>query len=182
MHMKSEEFNKLLERQKNKPDIIIAIDPDCEKSGYAYLKVDTRSMILDKMVFPDLIWLLHNLKNDCDKLGKKLMVVIEKGWVNEKNYHIKFKPGMSLAYASNIGIKIGRNHETGRKIVEMCEALSIPHDEIAPLRKCWKGKDGKITADEFRQITGVTGRYNQDMRDAGLMAWVYANLPLKLKV
>jgi hypothetical protein len=39
--------------------------------------------------------------------------------------------------------------------------------------------DGKITQDELKQITGITVKTNQDGRDAALLAWVFAELPIQ---
>lgn len=177
--MTAEEFEKLRERVKNKPDVVIGIDPDCEASGYAYLRVDTRSMVLDKLKFPELIEWIYQEHTRLIMQGMRLVVVVERGWFNLTNYHLK--PGASPNMASRIGMSIGRNHETGRKILEMLKYYGVETDTIDPLRKCWKGKDGKITAEEFKMITGVTGRHNQDERDAGLIAWLYANLPVRIK-
>jgi hypothetical protein len=66
----------------------------------------------------------------------------------------------------------------------MCEHWGISHDIIKPLvlrvkgRNIWRGKDGKITHEELAAFTGITGRTNQEERDAMLIAWNYANLPL----
>jgi hypothetical protein len=79
------------------------------------------------------------------------------------------------------GTAIGRNHEIGRKIIEMCEYHGIDVIPVRPLRKIWKGVGGKITQDELEQITGITGRTNQDGRDAALLAWVFAELPIRAK-
>ncbi len=178
--MTREEFKRLMEKKDNKPDVVIGIDPDCEESGYAYLLVEARSLVLDRLKFPELIeWVLKEHKRLTEQ-NKRLVVVVERGWFNLTNYHLK--PGASANVASRIGMSIGRNHETGRKILEMFKYCGVATDTIDPLRKCWKGKDGKITAEEFTMITGVTGRHNQDERDAGLIAWIYANLPLRMKI
>jgi hypothetical protein len=50
-----------------------------------------------------------------------------------------------------------------------------------PLTKCWHGKDRKITQAELEAITGTAGRTNQEMRDAALLAWVEAGLPIRVK-
>ena len=84
--------------------------------------------------------------------------------------------------AEKIAKDVGANHETGRKIVEMCRHYGIKVLEHAPLVKCWKGRDGKITHEELVAFTGLMGgRTNQDARDAALLAWVFANLPIRVK-
>jgi hypothetical protein len=53
-------------------------------------------------------------------------------------------------------------------------------EEVKPLKKCWKGRDGKITHEELARFTGLMGHTNQDGRDAALLAWVRAGLPIRL--
>jgi hypothetical protein len=52
---------------------------------------------------------------------------------------------------------------------------------MKPLKKNWKGKDGKITHKELALFTGLTGRTNQEARDAGLIAWIFAGLPIRIQ-
>lgn len=75
------------------------------------------------------------------------------------------------------------NHQTGILTEQMCEAMGIPCRVVKPLRKCWKGDGGKITHAELQNIVGVTcklPRTNQDQRDACLLAWVHAGLPIRI--
>ena len=50
--------------------------------------------------------------------------------------------------------------------------------QVPPLRKIWKGKDRKITHEELTAIVGKIKHTNQEGRDAALLAWVHAGLPL----
>jgi len=109
-----------------------------------------------------------------------LLVVVEAGWLIQSNWHLLHKDSKAVAAAK--GNSIGRNHETGRKIVEMCKHYGIEVLEHFPLKKQWKGKDGKITHKELASFTGLTGTTNQDARDAALLAWVFAGLPIRLKL
>ena len=79
------------------------------------------------------------------------------------------------------GNHTGRNHEVGRKIVEMCRHYGIEVVEQPPLRKIWKGKDGKITNEELQHLAIITDKTNQETRDAALIAWEYAGLPIRIK-
>ena len=83
--------------------------------------------------------------------------------------------------AEKIAKDVGANHETGRKIIEMCEHYGIEVLPHIPLVKCWKGKDRKITHEELASFTGIMGRTNQDVRDAALLAWTFAGLPIRIK-
>lgn len=162
-----------------KYDNIIAIDPDVEKSGVAYLKPSTRQLEVSTLEFPLLLDYLQRAKSVHEKSKETLIVVVEAGWLTQSNWHLH--RGDNLKTASAKGNSAGRNHETGRKIVEMCKHYGIEVLEHFPLRKCWKGKDGKITQEELSSFTGLTGRTNQDARDAALLAWSFANLPIRIK-
>ena len=106
------------------------------------------------------------------------MVVIEAGWLNKSNWHLH--RGFSIAKAAEVGRATGRNHQTGILIAEMCDYLGVPYVLRKPLRKVWQGKDGKITAKELSVFTGLRGRTNQEGRDAALLAWCEAGLPIKI--
>lgn len=163
-----------------KYDNIIAIDPDVEKSGVAYLIRNTKRLSLQSLSFPLLLDYLQGAKRELEKRNESLIVVIEAGWLIQSNWHLKRNDNKHVASAK--GNSAGRNHETGRKIVEMCKHYGIEVLPILPLKKCWKGKDGKITQEELAYFTGITGRTNQDARDAALIAWNYAGLPIRVKV
>ena len=157
---------------------IIAIDPDVDKSGVAFLHLPTRELHCEAKTFPELIDDLHATKQAADALGEPLIVIVEAGWLNHPNWHTNARDSHRKAAA--IGRSAGRNHETGRKIVEMSRHMGIETVEQRPLQKCWKGADGKITAAELAAFTGYTARTSQDMRDAALLAWVHAGLPIRL--
>lgn len=158
--------------------VIIAIDPDVEKNGVAYLDCDTRKLELASLSFPDLLDYLFSLKRQAEVTGKKYRVLVEAGWLNKSNWHVSPKDTKAVAAAK--GNHTGRNQETGRKIVEMCEHWNIPYELVKPLSKCWKGGDRKITHDELAKFTGINGRTNQEMRDAALISWIYAGFPVKI--
>ena len=163
---------------RKKHDVIIGIDPDKEKSGIGILNMSTRKLELTNMSFPVLLDNLQAWKKDEADNNRKVIVIVEAGWMNAKSCFHKAQ-GKS---AEKIAKDVGANHETGRKIIEMCEHYGIEVIAQAPLRKCWRGKDGKITHDELAYFTGITGRENQDARDAGLLAWNYAGMPIRTKV
>ena len=63
----------------------------------------------------------------------------------------------------------------------MCEAYGMQWQFVKPFRKVWSGRDRKITHEELSAVTGlVYGRTNQEMRDAALIAWVSAGLPVRV--
>lgn len=166
--------------KSRKYDNIIAIDPDISKSGVAFLKPSTKQLEVSNLTFPQVVDYLNQAKSVRDKTGETLIVLVEASWLIKGNWHLSSWERRQRAASK--GYDVGRNHETGKKIVEMCQHLEIDVLEHYPLRKCWKGKDGKITHEELSSFTGLTGRTNQDARDAVLLAWSFANLPIRLKL
>ncbi len=159
-----------------KHQIVIGIDPDTEKSGVAFLELATKTLEAACLEFPVLIDYLKTEKEKADKNGLNLIVVVEAAWLIPKsNWH-----GKQGGRAEKIAKNVGANHETGKKIIEMCKHLKIPVVEQRPLKKIWTGRNGKITHEEIQKITGLTGRTNQEVRDAALIAWVWAGFSVRV--
>lgn len=158
--------------------MIIAIDPDVKASGVAVLDIPKRSVEARAMPFPELLEMLHVVS----QLSIPCRVIVEGGWlVSKSNYHFARGKG-----GERIAKNVGANHETGRKIVEMLAHWGIEHEVIHPLKKCWKGRDGKITLAELNSLLrgmGIKemGRCNQDVRDAVLIALTCSGLPMRMR-
>ena len=164
-----------------KYDFIIGIDPDVDKSGFALLNVSEKQITdIRSIEFPRLIEEIKGNNNGFKLIGKTLLVVVEAGWLNSGNWHVNAKD--SRQRAAMKGNAVGRNQETGRKIIECLKYYGIEVEEIKPLAKCWHGPDGKITHDELEYFTqGIPHKTNQEARDAALIAWNFANLPIRVK-
>lgn len=144
--------------------LIIGIDPDVDKNGVATYVSRTQHLEMVCLTFFELFEFLKSSKENIKH------VVIEGGWLNSKSNFHNERSGVRIA--AKIGSNTGANHEVGRKIVEMCEYLEIPHRVVKPLVKRWKGKDRKITHEELIKLTGITAkRSSQEMRDAALLVW-----------
>lgn len=171
--------------QGAKLNYVAGIDPDVEKNGVALLDCEKRTIrVLASLPFPELLDFLRYIQRQAEVEQKRFRVIVEAGWLNKANWHSSETDTKQLAAAK--GNAAGRNHETGRKIVEMCAHWQIPTELMKPLRlkvggsHLWNGKDGKITHEELTSFTGITKpRTNQEERDAALLAWVFAGLPLK---
>lgn len=165
-----------------KTDIVIGIDPDSDKNGVAILERQSRKIETSAMTFADTLDYIRYIHRQARVTGKTMRVVIEAGWLNKTHWHVGYNDSRQQAAAK--GNAVGRNHETGRKIAEMCEHWEIPYELIKPLPlriggvNLWRGKDGKITAEELAGVTGLKVRTNQEARDACLIAWIWAGLPL----
>ena len=161
-------------------DRVISIDPDVDRSGVAELRVETRSLEVTALDFPALMDYLRYMKREFADKGERVRVVVEAGWMNASNWHTGNV--RSIAAAAKTGQNTGRNHEVARKIAEMSRHYGLDTEEVRPLKKRWKGSCGKITQEELEYMTGkLDRRTNQEMRDAALMSWWYAGLPIKVK-
>lgn len=160
-------------------DYIVAIDPDVDKNGVATLNPQTRLLETAQMAFPALLDYLQQTAKVCYESRKSLIVIVEAGWLNRSNWHTDST--QSYRVAAKIGSHTGANGEVGKKIVEMCRHYGIEVVEQKPLRKCWTGSEGKITHAELAAFTQIKGRTNQEERDAALLAWCYAELPIIVK-
>ncbi len=155
-------------------NIVVGVDPDSRKSGMAILYRDIKTFhSVESLPFPILLRMLELVKD-------KAVVVIEGGWLNESNWHLQGKAA-TPAKAAAMGRNVGMNHQTGILLAEMCESMDIPYEIVKPLPKGWSGPDRKITSEELEYFTGWKRRTNQDARDAALLAWNYAGLPIKVK-
>ena len=153
-----------------KQSIIIGIDPDVKKSGVAINDKSTGIITSFSFPFPEL---LDFLKDVSTRFGATIYV--EASWLIKKsNFH-----GGNTRVSSLIAKHVGRNHQTGILIVEMCKYYGLNVIEVEPLAKCWKGKDKKITLDELKKFAKVElpNKYLkaelQEMLDAALIAYVY---------
>ena len=151
---------------------VIGIDPDIEKSGVCYLYTPTRQVEVSTMDFPHLLEYLSTFEADCN-----VVVVVEASWATRHNWHGKWGDNNRIMAAK--GYDVGRNHELGQLIVQMCKYWKIPVVEKAPLKKMWRGRDGKITHDEMMNIFKTNGytpmlkRSNQEERDSFLISISY---------
>jgi hypothetical protein len=156
-----------------KADIIIGIDPDVSKSGVGVVSRERKDVEVFSRSFPEL---LEYLKMAATHTS--VVVVVEASWKISTNWHTG--RGDSIRTAARKGKDAGRCHEVGRKIVECARYYGLEVVERLPLKKIWKGKDGKITDEEIKAFMPIQGRTNQEERDAALLAWDYAGLPIRI--
>lgn len=160
------------------PDTVIGIDPDVDKNGVALLECDTKTLTVATLTFPDLLDYLLYQKRAAETMGKTVVVAVEAGWMNQGNWHLRRYDSKAVAVAK--GVHQGRNEQVSRTIGQMCERYGLQYEFIKPLRKCWRGENGKITHNELSYFTGLKGRTNQEGRDAALIAWNYAGFPIRV--
>lgn len=136
--------------------ILIGIDPDVDKSGVAIM--ESGKLTLKNLTMFELFDELTFIKS----LDVNVKIYIEAGWLNKTNWHTSGK--MNIATVAQIGARTGANHETGRKIAEMCEYLKIDYELVRPTQS-------KVKAIFFKQLTKYQGRTNQEQRDAAMLIW-----------
>ncbi len=146
-------------------DLIVGIDPDVDRSGIAVYHKATKDLQLSILTFFQLFDFLKDKKSIIRE------VIVEGGWLHKKSNFRNEHSGQRVA--ARIGKNTGANHETGRKIIEMCAYLKIECRAVLPLVKRWKGLDRKISHEEFFKLTGYNKRTNQEQRDAALLVWGY---------
>ena len=161
-------------------DYIIGIDPDASKSGVAQLRLAGREVELFSISFPELIDYLQRMADFQHRTGMKATIVVEASWIISTNWHTKRVDNVRTA--ARKGKDAGRCHEVGRKIVECARYYGLEVVEKLPLKKIWKGKDGKITDEEIKAFIRIEGRTNQEERDAALLAWEHAGLPIRIPI
>lgn len=164
-------------------DYIIGIDPDVTASGVAVINTKARTLSVCTLAFPMLLVYLKGFRGDFyDRY--KVVVVVEASHLIKSNWHLPRVCSANKAAA--MGEAVGRCHEVGILIAEMARSYHLDVVEQPPLRKCWSGKDGKITHEELKYIVEREGytlpsRTNQEERDALLLAWNAARLPIRVK-
>jgi hypothetical protein len=170
----------------DKPKIVIAIDPDVEASGLAVLDVETkRFTIVKALPFVNLVNMLSLARLvpaawELRMFNPEEWVVVLEDSDSTTNWHLD-DTGISVRSASAIGHNVGMCHATQRHILEFAESFGYKVDKMRPLKKCWLGRDGKITQDEISQfVPDLPKKINQECRDACLLAWSYANLPIRI--
>lgn len=153
-----EVMQELINRTTSKHTHLIGIDPDVEKNGVCLYERKTKSLSLLNLTFFQLFDFLVTEKHK----GTVFKVVIEAGWLNKSNWHLKNADSKRVAAAK--GKNTGENHETGRKIVEMCEYLKLDHALIRPTRR-------KLNSEQFKAYTGYSKRTNTEQRDAAMLVY-----------
>ena len=166
---------------------VVGIDPDIERNGIGCIDRNRRTLEVAYLTFPETLEWLKDKYDDWgqtyrDVAPKSFMVYVEAGWLNKGNWHVsesrngKVSPS---AWAAAVGKHEGECSAVSKKLLECLEYYHIPCTPIKPLRKCWKGRDRKITHEEllrelevYRVGHTLGGRSNQEVRDAALISLV----------
>jgi len=155
----------------------VGIDPDVNESGIVAIRAsDGKVISAEKRTLPLLVQAIEHM--NMHGHTEDVHFVVEAGWLTSHNHHKK--SGDSARVIAKKGNSVGRNGQTGRHIVEFLDFYQMNYDLKRPLRKIWKGRDGKITQAEIKKFIPDMPRCNQEARDAALLAWVAAGFPIKI--
>ena len=133
--------------------IYIGIDPDVTKSGVACWNKSTMTLTVQCLKFFELFTYLKDV-------GGPNKIIIEAGWLNKKsNYH----GAKNRQYGELIAKHVGRNHEVGMKIAEMCEFLGLKYE-------LYKPDSAKTTPEYFERLTGIKTK-SQEKIDAAMLVF-----------
>ena len=165
-------------------DIVIGIDPDITASGVAVLDVKTEQIQLMNLNFTDMVRFLQNLTHIyIHSKNITIQIIIEYSAGTKHNWHLS-RQGENKFQASAKGYSLGQNHQIEQCIYDYAkDYLKLDIIRQSPFKKCWKGKDRKISHQELASIMPIKDRVtNQEKRDAALLAWLGANKPIKVSV
>ncbi len=161
------------------PRYYVGIDPDVDKSGLVVIDRQGRCILhAEALDFPGVLVYLNLLKQEHAQEPMTVLVVIEDSDFSV-NWHYNRHDSKGVCAAK--GRSVGMCHATARHLRECCENMGLPVMMQQPLRKLWRGKDGKITHEEAALfMPGLPARTNQEVRDAALLAWEVAGLPIRI--
>lgn len=133
--------------------MIVGIDPDIDKSGVAVLH-DTKRIEYSVLSFVDLAGFV--------KMNAKIIkcVYLEAGWLNKSIHH--FAKNKSIA--GRIGKNVGQNHAAGQLLKQVIEAEGVKVILVKPTKS-------KLDAEQFKRLTKIETRTNQEQRDAVMLIW-----------
>lgn len=135
--------------------LIFGIDPDLEKSGIARLDKNTNRI---EMTCLDFIHTLNYIRENKEVIK---CVYIEAGWFNRKsNWH----GAETLRKSASIGRNVGENHATGKLLAQCIEYEQVKVVLVRPTQK-------KLNAEQFKKMTGIQTRTNQEVRDAAMLVF-----------
>ena len=181
-----------MRRQHNEQrTLLVGIDPDTKASGWAVIDLSDRTVHLETLTFMDILAILTEWRREVDDHyldeAYSYRFVVEDIWRVAHNWHVS--PRDNRQTISKKGYHIGRCSMVGQLIYEAIGAHFFPRIAQPPLRKVWRGADGKITHPELLELCekhdlilppSKQKQTNQEERDALLLALHHIATPIKL--
>lgn len=134
-------------------NIIIGIDPDTNKSGYAEYFIKEKNLELCQFDLSDLFERLLFVS-----LTNKILVRLEAGHNVKSTWHTG---------GNGMAKRVGANHEIGRQIEKYLIKNNIKHELVNPFG------GSKVNHETFCSITkwNIKNKTNPEIRVAGLLAY-----------
>ena len=181
-----------MRRKANEPrTLLVGIDPDTKASGWAVIDLSDRTVHLETLPFMDILAILTEWRREVDDHyldeAYSYRFVVEDIWRVAHNWHVS--PRDNRLTISKKGYHIGRCSMVGQLIYEAIGAHFFPRIAQPPLRKVWRGADGKITHPELLELCekhdlilppSKQKQTNQEEHDALLLALHHIATPIKL--
>jgi hypothetical protein len=181
-----------MRRQANESrTLLVGIDPDTKASGWAVIDLSNRTVHLETLPFMDILALLTEWRREVDDHyldeSYSYRFVVEDIWTVAHNWHVSARDNRQTI--SKKGYHIGRCSMVGQLIYEAIGAHFFPRIAQPPLRKVWRGIDGKISHPELLELCekhdlilppSKQKQTNQEERDALLLALHHIATPIKL--
>lgn len=145
-------------------NIVFGIDPDLVKSGTAVV-IDGVIKDIKSMAFPELVGFAEDLRSSASMSGDVLTVIMEDPEVNKPIFNRVGVKGRALL---KVAQNVGQVKAAARLIAEMLESKGIFVIKVKPVTG--HAKRAKKDAKFFNEITGWSGRSNEDCRDAAIIA------------
>lgn len=161
---------------------IIGIDPDTVKSGVVMLDTEKKVFLsIDSLEFSEIVELFTKTLPEYGYTQEELKVVVEDSW-SDGSHIFRTQEGYGTKKNTRLAYDVGRCHQVGQLIIQLGKAFGLNIEGKKALRKTWSGKDHKITQEEIAYLIPCwPTRANQEERDAALLAWDEARLPVKVK-
>ncbi len=131
--------------------IYIGIDPDIDRSGWAWYNSETDKLFTSTRDINEII------ETDMARIGLEFRV--EAGWLNNGVFHLK--AGMTPKVAAEVGRRVGQNHATGQMITKILTGKKY-------LVKLVRPRNAKIKPSTFKKLTGIDTK-NQEEIDAAML-------------
>ena len=134
-------------------DLIIGIDPDVDKSGFAIYSHEQKELKLAQFDLSDIFFELSTIT-----MLHTALIRLEAGHKIKKTWQRR---------TVGVAKDIGRNNEIGSQIEKYLVKNNIPHELVPPFG------GSQVNHDLFCKITGwdVKKRTNPETRVAGLLAF-----------
>ena len=138
---------------------VIGVDPDSNKSGYAFY-VDGKLTTLENWYLPE----LYNFLMFTDEEEKPIFSIEN---VLANNFIYQRNKQKNLALQGKMGINVGRCQQAQQEIMRALDYFEWPYVLHKPMKGNWaKNKD------EFKRVTGWKGQSNEETRSAAFFGFL----------